>query len=70
MDLSLVITLISMVSGGVWIVATVKATTGQLVKTVTDLTNSVNRLAERIDDLEHDHANTRERIARLEGNNQ
>ena len=58
-----------MVSGGVWIVATVKATTAQLVKAVQDLTASTNKLAERIDSLEHDHADTRERVARLEGSN-
>lgn len=64
---SLAITVIGMICGGVWIVATVKATTSQLVEAVKALTASTNKLAERIDDLEHDHADTRERLARLEG---
>ena len=66
---SIAITVLSMVCGGVWIVATVKATTTQLVQTVEALTKSVNRLTERIDDLEHDHADTRERLAKIEGSN-
>jgi prefoldin subunit 5 len=56
-----------MVGGGIWIVATVKATTSQLVKTVEDLTASVKGLTARIDSLEHDHAETQARIAQLEG---
>jgi hypothetical protein len=34
---------------------------------MTSLTGSVDRLSQRIDELEHDHADTRERIAKLEG---
>ena len=64
---ALCLTALGMVVGGVWIVANVKATTTQLIQTVKALTASVNRLAERIDELEHDHADTRERVAKLEG---
>ena len=65
--ITLGLSLIGMVSGGVWIVATVKATVSQLVEAFKGLAASVDRLTGRIDELEHDHADTRERVAKLEG---
>lgn len=64
---SLALTLAGMIAGGVWIVATVKATTSQLVRAVDKLTAELHKLSARIDSMEHDHADTRERVARLEG---
>lgn len=55
-------TIVSAVGGGIWIVATMKQTISQLVDSVTKLnssterlTDSVNKLGDRVDHLEHDH---------------
>jgi len=68
--ISLCLTIMGMVGGGIWVVATVKATTSQLVTTVQDLTASVKGLTARIDILETDHKDTQERIAALEQSKQ
>lgn len=64
--ISLCITIMGMVGGGIWIVATVKATTSQLVHTVEELTASVRGLTARLDTLETDHKETQARIKALE----
>lgn len=52
--------------GAVWTVATMRQILVQLIESVEALTKSVDRLAERVDALEDEHAATRERLATLE----
>ena len=66
---ALSVTILTVAASAVWGVATMKQVTVQLRDSVQSLTASVNKLSERIDELEHDHADTRERVARLEGSN-
>jgi len=60
-------TIVTVAASAVWGVATMRQVTVQLRESVQSLTASVNKLSERIDEIEHDHADTRERVARLEG---
>jgi len=59
-DIVQLITIVSVIGSAVWGVATMKASLGNLAK-------SVDGLAKRIDKLDDEHAETRERVARLEG---
>ena len=65
--IALAVTILTMCGSAIWGVATIKQVTVQLRDSVASLTVSVNKLSDRIDELEHDHADTRERVARLEG---
>lgn len=65
--IALSVTLLTVAASAVWGVATIRQVVVQLRDSVTALTTSVNKLSDRIDELEHDHADTRERVARLEG---
>lgn len=60
------ITILSIVGSAVWGIATIKATVAALQITLKSLVKSVDGLTSRIDDLEHHHANTRERLAAVE----
>jgi prefoldin subunit 5 len=60
-------TVFSVVASAIWGVATMQAMTKQLKESVSSLTHSVDKLADRIDNIEREHAQVRERIARLEG---
>ena len=63
MDFSAVvqlITIISVIGSAIWGVATMKASIGGLTK-------SVDGLAKRIDKLDDEHTETRDRVSRLEG---
>lgn len=59
---ALSLTLMSLVGAAVWTVATVRAMVNQL-------TASIDRLTARIDAMEVEHGDMRERVARLEGSN-
>ena len=65
--IALAVTILTMCGSAIRGVATIKQVTVQLRDSVASLTVSVNKLSDRIDELEHDHADTRERVARLEG---
>ena len=60
---ALSLTLMSLVGAAVWTVATVRAVVNQL-------TGAIDRLTARIDAMEVEHVDMRERVARLEGSNQ
>ncbi|MDB4261462.1 hypothetical protein N9878_01205 [bacterium] len=59
-DMVQLLTIASVICSAVWGVATMKASIGSLVR-------SVDGLSVRIDKLEGDHTETRDRVARLEG---
>lgn len=64
----LCLTGLSMAGAAVWSVATFKAESKQVRKSLDNLTEAVGDLAGEIDTLKNEHAQTRERLARLEGN--
>lgn len=57
---ALSLTMMSLVGAAIWTVATVKAVVNQL-------TAAIERLTSRIDTMEVEHVDMRERVARLEG---
>ena len=65
--IALSVTILTVAASAVWGVATMRQVVVQLRDSMASLTGSVDRLSQRIDELEHDHADTRERIAKLEG---
>lgn len=63
---SLCITIMGMVGGGVWIVATIKTTMSQMGHTIEELTAGVRDLTDRLNVIEMDHKETQQRIKALE----
>ena len=60
------LTCIGFIASAVWGIATIKGAVLTLQATIKSLTKSVDGLSTRIDELEHHHANTRERLAAVE----
>lgn len=65
--LGLMIAILGGAASAIWVVATIRQVVASLRDSMRDLTRSVDRLSIRIEELESEHAATRERIATLEG---
>ena len=67
--LGFIVTVMTVVCSAVWGIATMRQMLGGLRDTVNKLAMSVDKLADRIDEMEAEHAHTRERLAALEAMN-
>ena len=62
----LIITLVVVIVGGVWVVASIRTTTSVLASKIGDLSKAIDKMQVAIHAMSDDHNNLSERVTRLE----